>query len=391
MPVYTVGQVVAYLKDSLNRDPFLGDLWVKGEVSNLSRSVAGHLYFVLKDGESQLRCVMFRPERGGSGLAAGDAIIAHGRVSFYQARGEVQLYVDLARPEGTGALHLELERLKAKLEDEGLFEPSRKRPLPTFPRRVGVVTSPTGAAFHDICTVIGRRYPLAEVVLSPTLVQGDQAAQGIVEAMRVLNDLGDIDVIIVARGGGSLEEMWAFNQEAVARAVYASRVPVITGIGHETDTTLADLVADRRAPTPSAAAELAVPDVTRLLGQVATWQRAAVAAMGQEVFRRQQALQGLTRILLRQAPQPSSWSQRVDELTQGLARALGSLLAMRRERFQGVRQRLATLDPRAVLGRGYAVVQRASNGSLVTRVGQAPPETRLTVTVQDGRFRAKAV
>ncbi|MBI4200853.1 MAG: exodeoxyribonuclease VII large subunit, partial [Chloroflexi bacterium] len=391
MAVYTVAQVTAYLKDSLDRDAFLADLWVSGEVSNLSRSSTGNLYFTLKDAQSQMRCVMFRPNRGGELLANGDAVVVHGRVSLYPARGEVQVYVDLVQPEGTGELYLELERLKARLEDEGLFEPTRKRPLPPFPRKLGVVTSPTGAVFHDICNVLQRRYPLVEVVLSPTPVQGDSAAQQIVAALRALNDLGDIDVIIIARGGGSLEELWPFNDEVVARAIYASRVPVITGIGHETDTTIADLVADRRAPTPSAAAEIAVPDAARLQSQIAALQRDAVNQIRHLIAQRQQDFDGWHQRLLSRGPQVPVWRQSVDELAQALARGLAASIVLARERFAGLEQRLASLNPQAVLGRGYALVQRAGDGGLVISASQVRPDDPLKVTVSDGSFGARVV
>ena len=391
MAVYTVTQVTTYLKDSLDRDAFLADLWVSGEVSNLSRPSSGNLYFTLKDAQTQMRCVMFRSGRGGDLITGGDAVIVHGRLSLYPARGEVQVYVDMVQPEGTGVLHLELERLKARLEDEGLFEPTRKRPLPPFPRKVGVVTSPTGAVLQDICTVVGRRYPLAEVVLSPTPVQGNLAAPEIVEALRALNDLGDIDVIIVARGGGSLEELWPFNEEVVARAIYGSRVPVISGVGHETDTTIADLVADRRAPTPSAAAEIAVPDATLLQQQVVAFQRDAISSMNQLVFQRQQELAAWTQRLRSRGPQVDTWQQRVDDLTQSLARGLATSLALAGERFAGLEQRLAALNPHAVLERGYAVVQRSDDATPVTNVGQVQPDDALTVTVRDGSFGARAV
>jgi len=392
MSVYTVTQVTTYLKDSLDRDAFLANLWVSGEVSNLSRSSAGNLYFTLKDAQSQMRCVMFRPAgRGGDMLAGGDAAIVHGRISLYPVRGEVQIYVDLVQPEGTGVLYLELERLKARLEEEGLFEPTRKRPLPSFPKKVGVATSPTGAVFHDICTVIERRYPLAEVVLSPTPVQGEQAAPEIVAALRALNELGDIDVIIVARGGGSLEELWPFNQEEVARAIYSSRVPVVSGVGHETDTTIADLVADRRAPTPSAAAEIAVPDATRLQSQVVSFQRDAVNVMERLVFHRRQGLEAWVQRLMARHPQVDAWQQRVDELAQALARGLAASLALARERFLGLEQRLGTLSPHAVLERGYALVQRADDSTPVTSVAQVQPDDSVKVTVHDGSFGARVV
>lgn len=391
MAVYTVTQVTSYLKGSLDRDAFLNDLWVNGEVSNLTRSSAGNLYFTVKDADSQLRCVMFRSESGGDMVINGGALIVHGRLSLYPARGEVQVYVDLVQPEGTGELYLELERLKLRLEEEGLFDPKRKRPLPVFPKKVGVVTSPTGAVFHDICNVIERRYPLAEVVLSPTLVQGDRAAGEIVAAIRALNDLGEIDVIIVARGGGSLEELWPFNEEAVVRAIYASRVPIISGVGHETDTTISDMVADLRAPTPSAAAEIAVPDATRLQGQVAILQRDAFNSMNQQTTQHRQGLEIAVQRLRTASPQVEAWQQRVDELTQALSRGLTATLNLTQERFAGMELRLASLDPQAVLQRGYAVVQRTADSSIVTNTAQIQSDDELNITVHDGSFGARAV
>ena len=391
MAVYTVTQVTTYLKGSLDRDVFLNDLWVSGEVSNLTRSSAGNLYFTVKDADSQLRCVMFRSQASGDMLANGGAVIVHGRLSLYPARGEVQVYVDLVQPEGTGELYLELERLKVRLEEEGLFDPTRKRPLPIFPKKLGVVTSPTGAVFHDICNVIERRYPLAEVVLSPSLVQGEQAAEEIVAAIRALNDLGEIDVIIVARGGGSLEELWPFNEEVVVRAIYASRVPIISGVGHETDTTISDMVADQRAPTPSAAAEIAVPDATRLQGQVAILQRDAFNTMNQQTDQHRRGLEIAVQRLRTASPQVEAWQQRVDELTQALARGLRASLNLARERFAGTERRLASLDPQAVLQRGYAVVQRTADGSVVTSTAQVQSDDELNVTVRDGSFGVRAV
>ncbi len=391
MAVYTVTQLATYVKDSLDRDALLADLWVRGEVSNLSRPSSGNVYFTIKDAQSQIRCVMFRSARGGDLLANGTAAIVHGRVSMYPARGDIQVYADMVQPEGTGVLYLELEHLKARLEDEGLFEPTRKRPLPPFPRRIGVVTSPTGAVFHDICTVIQRRYPLAEVVLSPTIVQGATAAGEIVLALQALNDLGDVDVIIVARGGGSLEELWPFNEEAVARAIYASRAPVISGVGHETDTTVADLVSDVRAPTPSAAAEVAVPDATRLQAQVMDFRRDAANAMDSAMFQRRQELSAMGQRLQSQSPPVEGWKQRVDELSQGLGRSLAASMTLARERFLGLERRLDALNPRAVLERGYAVVQRTEDSTVVASVGQVQTGDALQVTLRDGSFGARVV
>ena len=391
MAVYTVSQVTDYLKDSLDRDAFLADLWVSGEVSNLSRSSTGNLYFTVKDDHSQLRCVMFRPNRDADLLDNGVNAMVHGRLSLYAARGELQVYVDIAQPEGTGELYLELKRLKARLEDEGLFEPTRKRPLPSFPKKIGVVTSPTGAVFHDICTVIERRYPLSEVVLSATAVQGDTAAPEIVAAINALNDLDDIDVIIVARGGGSLEDFWAFNEEPVARAIYASRVPVVSGVGHETDTTIVDLVADLRAPTPSAAAEIVVPDATQLQSKVASFQQRSLTLITGLVSRHQMEMRTITQQLWSHGPQIETLQQRLDELAHSLTMGLSTTVTLTRERFLGLEQRLAALNPQAVLERGYASVQRTGDAKAVTSVAQVHSNDDLKVTVGDGTFGAKVV
>src|SRR3990172_7585678 len=271
---YRVSWLARYLKELIESDLRLSNIWVDGEVSNLSRSSAGHLYFTLKDEEAQLRCVMFRRAHGGAPVENGAQVLAHGNVSFYEARGDLQLIVDFVQAAGVGVWQAQFERLKEQLEAEGLFDPARKRSLPEFPQRIGVVTSPVGAALHDICNVVGRRWPLAEIVLAPTPVQGPDAVPGIIGGIEQLNRRGDIDVIIAGRGGSSIEELWAFNEELVARAIFASVVPVVSAVGHETDVTIADFVADRRAPTPSAAAELVVPDraevAARIVGLAAT-------------------------------------------------------------------------------------------------------------------------
>lgn len=389
MAVYTVSQVAEYLRDSLESDYLLANLWVSGEVSNLSRSAAGHLYFTIKDSESQLRCVMFRPTREADRLRDGTSVIVHGRISIYPVRGELQMYVDLVQPAGTGELHLRLERLKARLEEEGLFEPTRKRNLPPFPSKIGVVTSPSSAVLHDISTVVQRRYPLVELVVSPTSVQGEQAALDIADALNELNRLQEIDVIIVARGGGSLEELWAFNEEPVARAIYASRAPVVSAVGHETDVTIADLVADLRAPTPSAAAEMVVPDMASLLGQVKEWQRDILAVARRISFEKRRDLDSLVQRLNSRGPQVEDKQQRLDELTQSLSRSLWVTLNLSRERFQGLEQQLRALDPNSVLERGYAIVQRSDQGALVKSVGQVEKDDELKVRVSDGSFNAR--
>ena len=367
MRVYSVGEINRYLRELLEANAVLADLWVSGEVSNFSESAAGHLYFTLKDESSQLRCVFFRPKTAVD-LENGTAVMAHGRVSLYEVSGALQLYVDLVQPEGVGLLHLEFERLKAKLEEEGLFEPARKRPLPAYPRRIGVVTSPTGAVLHDIVSIITRRYPLVEIVLSPTQVQGDGAVGGIVNAIAALDNTEGIDVIIVARGGGSIEDLWAFNEEKVARAIYGSRSPVISGVGHDTDFTIADFVADVRAPTPSAAAELAVPDRADLQAQV----QSLTQALGS----------GLTRYL-------DLFRQRLDELTRTVSTCLTGSLAISHERLRARELELASLSPLGTLRRGYALVQQSSTGAVVSRLEQVQRGDTIDVKVSDGQFRSR--
>ena len=367
MKIHSVAEVTRYLRELLEADSLLADIWVSGEVSNLTESAAGHLYFTLKDETSQLRCVFFRPKLAIT-LENGAAVITHGRISIYEVSGALQLYVDLVQLEGVGILHLEFERLKAKLEEEGLFEPARKRSLPLFPKRIGVVTSPTGAVFYDIASIIGRRYPLAELVLSPTLVQGDGAVDGVVQALQALNDTEDIDVVILARGGGSLEDLWAFNEEKVARAIYASKAPVISGVGHDTDFTIADFVADVRAPTPSAAAELAVPDCTELEAHI----QALTKTLRIDV----------TRYLDR-------YRQRTDELTRAASVYLGNALAISREKLRGRELELASLSPLATLSRGYALVQHSATGEVVSHIDQVQRGDAIDIKVSDGQFKGR--
>jgi exodeoxyribonuclease VII large subunit len=366
--VHSVAEVTGYLKELLETDSTLVDLWISGEVSNLSESAAGHLYFTLKDESSQLRCVLFHRARLAVTLENGAAVVAHGRISIYEVSGTLQFYVDLVQSEGVGILHLEFERLKAKLAEEGLFEPTRKRALPPFPQRIGVITSPNSAVFYDIINIISRRYPLVELVLSPTPVQGDGASAGIVQAFDILNDAQGIDLVILTRGGGSLEELWAFNEEKVARAIYSSKAPVISGVGHDTDFTIADFVADQRAPTPSAAAELAVPHRTELEGRIQSYRRALVAALSGDLDR---------------------YRQRIDDLTRVTSMRLGDLLSISWERIRGQELKLSSLSPLGTLGRGYALVQHSATGEVISHIDHVHRGDTIDVKVSDGQFKSR--
>jgi exodeoxyribonuclease VII large subunit len=386
---WTVADLTRYLRELLESDEVLQDVWVTGEVSNFSHPASGHLYFTLKDSAASLRCVMWRNAamRQGYMPSDGDAIEVHGSISIYEVGGQYQLYADIFRPAGEGALFQEFLRLKAMLEAEGLFDPERKRPIPGMPHRLGIVTSPTGAALQDLLNTLRRRYPLVEVVLAPTPVQGDEAPQGIIKALQDVVRLASPDVIILARGGGSIEDLWAFNDERVARAIAASPVPTITGVGHETDFTIADFVCDLRAPTPTAAAELATPNQADL--------RLDLAELGNNLNRLIQAyhtqirwvLRDLSSLLARNSPmsQIQSSAQRIDELERHLGTTARHMLQLSRSRLAGLVQQMSALNPMAVLERGYAIVTNQA-GQSISRVGQVAGGEGLKVQVSDGDF-----
>jgi exodeoxyribonuclease VII large subunit len=389
----TVSELTAHIKEVLESEGALQDAWVRGEVSNFSRPSSGHLYFTLKDAGAALACVMWRGQAGRLAYLPreGDAVEVHGGISVYEARGQYQLYADDIRPAGEGALFQEFLRLKAKLEAEGLFDPARKRALPPYPRIIGIVTSPTGAALRDMLNVLRRRYPLVRAVLAPTAVQGESAPREIIAAIRALNDHVQPDVLIVGRGGGSIEDLWAFNDEAVARAIAASPVPVISAVGHETDFTVADFVADLRAPTPTAAAELATPDQADLRAGLETMAADLAGRTRQFLSEKRYALDQSRARLARRSPE--AWlaqaRQRVDDLARRAQLLLGSQARLQRERLAGLSQKLAALSPQAILARGYAVVT-GPDGAAVRRVAQVAPGDSLLVRVSDGEFGAEA-
>lgn len=390
-PTLTVAQLVRQIKDILEADVILGDVWVRGEVSNLTQSSAGHVYFTLKDRDASIRCVMWRSDAARIFRlpSNGDAIEVHGKVSLYEPRGDVQLYVDEIKLAGAGALWQEFERLRTRLEAEGLFAPEHKRALPPFPQTIGVVTSREGAVFHDICNILRRRYPIVKVLLAPTLVQGTNAASMIASAIQTINDF-DIDVLIVARGGGSIEDLWAFNEEIVARAIYASRVPVISAVGHETDFTIADFVADVRAPTPSAAAELAVPNARELRANLRAGARQLTQLIRDKIGEARVNLSRQVYTLERNSPQTKIENnrQRVDELTHQLTMRVRQLVALNRESLNGALRHLAALNPAATLARGYAIVQEKQTGRIVKKKSQVAGGKEIRVRVSDGEFEA---
>jgi exodeoxyribonuclease VII large subunit len=385
--VFTVKQLTQYVKALLGQDRALQDVWVRGEVGDLVRHGSGHVYFTLKDEYSQLRCVLFREEASyvSFDLAAGMQVAARGAVTVYEPRGQYQLVVRELEEAGLGDLYLAFERLRRKLAAEGLFDADRKRPLPAFPRTIALLTSPDGAAVHDVLTTLRRRWPGADIILVPTPVSGPAAVPGIVRSLERLAALDGVDVAILARGGGSLEELSAFNAEEVARAMARSPVPLVTGIGHEVDVTIADLVADLRAATPTAAAAAVSPELRDVLARIDTARRSVARSLARSVarYRRELGLL-LARPLLRDPRLLlADRRQRVDELASALQRALAKRIEDARSRLAAVSERLRALNPRAVLRRGYSIT-RLPDGRIVTTVRQLSVGGSAEIVLNDG-------
>jgi exodeoxyribonuclease VII large subunit len=387
----TVSKLTFLIRKLLEEDETLQDVWVQGEISNLSRPASGHIYFTLKDANAALKCVMWKTSAMRLNLALRDgmAVEVHGKIGVYEPQGQYQLYADQIRSVGEGALYQEFMRLKALLEAEGLFNPERKRPIPELPRRIGIITSATGAALRDMLNTLRRRQPLVEVILAPSPVQGVEAPSALVKAIQLLNRL-PLDVILLARGGGSIEDLWAFNDEQVVRAVAASNIPIICGVGHETDFTLSDFAADLRAPTPTAAAELATQiTIQDLAATVSSLQSLILNHTLNIISSKQSLLSSLTSQLRYLSPSRLIQSERqlVDEYSRRMFSALFNNVQYQKKHLEGTQKRLTALNPQAVLGRGYAVVTRKDDGSVVSRVEQASGEMK--VRVSDGEFEVR--
>jgi exodeoxyribonuclease VII large subunit len=382
-----------HIRQLVESDYRMGDLWLAGEVTNLSQPSSGHLYFTIRDAEAAVRCVMWKQEAAGLLRLPkdGEAIETHGNISVYEAGGQYQLYVDEIRFSGEGELYKQYLLLKERLEAEGLFAAERKRVLPRWPRRIGIVTSSSGAALRDVLNVLRRRYPLIEAVVSPTPVQGEAAPERIVEAMQALSDY-EPDVLLLVRGGGSVEDLWAFNDERVVRAIIASEAPVVTGIGHETDVLLADFAADVRAPTPSAAAEISTPDSDELKIEVNEMQIGLARAWEDYQRRLQIALQAQRSALELVSPQArvDNARQRVDEFLHRATSTIRHEIALQTAAVSGLIQTLQAVGPETVLARGYAVVRDSVDGSIVRSVSQVSAGDELQVRVSDGDFGAQA-
>jgi len=361
--IYSVQEVTRYVRQRLDEDEVLRNIYVRGEISNLSQPTSGHLYFTLKDEFSELRCVMFReknlklkfiPEDGMS-------VIVRGHIGVYEKQGRYQLYAEEIQEAGKGALYLAFEQLKKKLKEEGLFDIAYKKPIPSFPRRIGIITSPTGAAIRDMLNITRRRFPHVHILLVPVPVQGEEAPLQIVNAIRLMNrvnaELMKIDVLVVGRGGGSIEELWAFNEEAVAREIFSSMIPVISAVGHETDFTIADFVADRRAATPSEAAEFVVPDKREIEKNLSSLELRLRQNIFKAIEYHRKRLESIEKNILFRKPTEriNQYRQTVDEIKRGVLAEITHLVTLHRKSLQALTGKLDALSPLAILERGYSI------------------------------------
>ena len=386
----TVTQVNSYIKQVFDKNVILSNIWIKGEISNFKQHYSGHLYLTLKDDGGVLKAVMFKGSAQSLAFLPQDGmkVIARGRSSVYEKGGAYQLYIDEMQPDGVGALHIAFEQMKARLEAEGLFSSEHKRPIPAYPQKIGVVTASTGAAVRDIIHVLGRRAPYAKIVLYPTLVQGEGAAQSICEAISYFNQAGDFDVLIVGRGGGSIEDLWGFNEESVARAIFASEIPIISAVGHETDFTIADFVADLRAPTPSAAAELAAKPLSEIYAAISSLETRTVFLVNAYL---KAALARLERLSLKN-PRDRIENQRItlDSLSQELIHLFEAKFEAEKQRFAMSVSKLDALSPLAVLSRGYSLAAD-QNGKVLSSVTDFHKDDDFTLVLSDGKKNCRVL
>jgi len=390
----SVTELNSIIKNLLDSEPFLNDVYVKGEISNFKAHSSGHFYFSLKDEGSVLRSVMFRssavnlpffPENGMK-------VVAHGRISSYVRDGQYQLYVDSMEPDGIGSLYIAFEQLKNKLSAEGLFDQDKKKPIPKIPKRIGVITSPTGAAVRDIINVTGRRFPYAEIIIYPSLVQGSEAAASLCGGIRYFNENNSVDTIIIGRGGGSLEDLWAFNDETLARLISASEIPIISAVGHETDFTICDFVSDVRAPTPSAAAEIAVPDMYELKRKINNIisREAAVLTVKIDSYRKRISVMERSRALSSPMNMIEDKSLAVLELSKSIESAFKLRISDKKHLLSAEVGKLSALNPLAVISRGYSAVFDI-DGNVVKSTEDVSEGETLSIKVSDGLIKANVV
>ncbi len=391
--VISVSELNEYIKMLFEYDEILRNIYIKGEISNFTNHYkTGHFYFSLKDAGAAVRAVMFRSSASKLKFLPenGMRVVVGGRVSVFPRDGQYQIYVDVMEPDGVGALYMAYEQLKAKLEKEGLFSEARKKSLPEMPKRIGIITSPTGAAIRDMIHILGRRFPMAEIVLYPALVQGAEAPASLIRGVRYFNTQRSADVLIIGRGGGSIEDLWAFNDEALVRAVAASEIPIISAVGHETDFTLCDFAADLRAPTPSAAAELAVPDKEELMERLSQSGERLSFAISRHIARAGEKLKRLSSSRVMQDPMNLLDDKKMALLMaeRALQNRMESILAAKRLCFQREAAKLEALNPLSVVARGYSAVFDEKN-VLIKSVSQIKEGDRISFMLTDGNVSAE--
>lgn len=391
MRALKVSEVNNYIKKLLSDDLILSNIQIEGEISNFKKHFSGHLYFSLKDDKGRIKCVMFKSDAENlySDLVEGQKIIAKGYISIYEKGGDYQLYVQSIMDMGRGKLYKEFEELKNKLNNEGLFDIAYKKELPSMPKKIGIVTSATGAAIRDIINVINRRFPVCEILLYPSLVQGDSAAREIIKALEYLDNRQDIDLIIFGRGGGSIEELWTFNDEDLARTIFNLKTPNISAIGHETDFTIADFVSDLRAPTPSAAAEIAVPDVRVLINSLDEKKARLINLWDYFSSRRLRELEHLNKILKYQSPlyKIQEENQKIDNLIRDIGMLVKDFISSNLFKLNKLENKLQLLNPTLSLDRGHGIITN-EKGHVLSSINNLSIEEEVRVLMKDGMFRA---
>jgi len=386
--IYSVSEITRDIRGLLE-DAFR-EVWVEGEISNLTMHSSGHCYFSIKDENSVLSCVMFKNSayKLKFKIEDGMSIVCFGRVSVYDKRGQYQLYVEVIEPKGVGSLQLAFTQLKEKLLKEGLFDDSHKKPIPYLPEKIGIVTSKTGAVIRDMIHVIERRFPKMHIIIYPAKVQGDSAAEEVSEGIRAFNSLNNVDVIIIGRGGGSLEDLWAFNEEVTARAIYESKIPVISAVGHEVDYTISDFVADLRAPTPSAAAELVVPRKEDILNTIDSFRQKLRRALRSSIDMARKHLDGIMKHHALKTPQVliQQHQQRIDEYTKSLKHSLSYFLSIKKHSLDGIKGKLDALSPVAILERGYSITMTYEDNVIIKDASKVKSETRIKTRLGRGEI-----
>lgn len=392
--IYTVSKLNKYIKKLFENDFNLQEIWTLGEISNFKLHSSGHMYFVLKDKESQIKCVMFRGNNCTLRFMPGDGmkVKVRGDVSVYEKRGEYQLYAKEIIEAGKGELYLAFEKLKEKLKSEGLFSEEIKKKLPLIPQNIAVITSPTGAAIRDVLTISLRRFPNLSILVVPSLVQGAFAAQEIAKKIDFLNRyFKDLDFIIIGRGGGSLEELWAFNEEILARSIYRSKIPIVSAVGHETDFTISDFVADLRSPTPSAAAEMTIPDKNSLINNLGLLRSKINRAFKRNFELNAEKFSSISRNLRYQRPENkiNQYYQYIDEFSARLSSRVKHRIELYEERIKKDSQRLDSLNPWAIIERGYSICRKIPGREIIRRLNQIDVGTKIEVIISDGRIFSK--